>query len=84
MVDRRWAIDWDAALAPPLAMLPDMSVFVPPAFEDIPAEALVDDAALTSRDKPLPLQVWENALLAELGKVEEERTAAFQRDSLHL
>ncbi len=76
MVDRRWAIDWDAALAPPLAMLPDMSVFVPPAFEDTPAEALVDDAA--------PLLAWENALLAELGKVEEERTAAFQRDSLHL
>lgn len=76
MVDRRWAIDWDAALAPPLAMIPDLSVFVPPAFEDTPDMTPVDDA-----EAPL---AWENALLAGLLGGEEEGTAAFQRDSLHL
>lgn len=76
VVDRRWAIDWDAALAPPLALIPDLSVFVSPAFEDVADTTPVDDAP--------PLLAWENSMLEGLVREEEECGAAFQRDSLHL
>ena len=76
MVDRRWAIDWDAALAPPLAMLPDLSVFISPVFEDAADTTPVDDA--------VPSLAWENALLEGLVGEEEECGSALQRDSLHL
>lgn len=86
MVDRRWAIDWDATLAPPLAMIPDLSVFVSPVFDDIPVVAdSLSGGEIISRppDCAMPPE-WENALSAALGNVEEEEAAAFQRDSLHL
>lgn len=80
MVDRRWAIDWDAALAPPLAMIPDLSVFISHVFDPPVGADLSYPGAMNCAATP----EWENALLAELGKVEEEEAAAFQRDSLHL
>ena|GEM_PF-6973253 len=89
MVDRRWAIDWDEALAPPLAMIPDLSVFVSLAPDDAPETASSyrqgqATAPTTGNDEPLPLQVWENALLAGLVGEEEECGSAFQRDPLHI
>lgn len=79
VVDRRWAIDWDAALAPPLSMIPDLSVLVSPIFDDIPVGADLSRPP----DCAMPPE-WENALSVGLGNVEEEEAAAFQRDSLHL
>lgn len=84
MVDRRWAIDWDAALAPPLAMIPDLSAFVSPMFDDAPVGA---DLSRPHISRPLACAAppeWENALSVALENVEEEEAAAFQRDSLHL
>lgn len=116
VVDRRWAIDWDAALAPPLAMIPDLSVFVSPSFDDTPVGADlsrphisrpsdytdrpewesalnacgggIDDAQIgLDAINPIPTGVINAAATSDgvaLGYVEEEKAAAFQRDSLHL
>lgn len=93
VVDRRWAIDWDAALAPPLAMIPDLSAFVSPVFDDtsVGAESLSGGDSLSGREviisRPLDYTErpeWEDALPVGLGNVEEEEAATFQRDSLHL
>jgi hypothetical protein len=80
VVDRRWAIDWEAALAPPLAMVPDLSVFVSPMFDPLVGADLSRPGAINCAATP----EWENALEAALGSVEEEEAATFQRDSLHL
>jgi hypothetical protein len=94
VVDRRWAIDWEAALAPPLAMIPDLSAFVSPMFDSPVGADLsrpLTRTMLMEADLSRPGAIncaatpeWENALEAALGSVEEEEAAAFQRDSLHL